>query len=517
MDSSPEVTPHISGPVRYDTMSTISSDKQPLLPSGRWCITLHGNCSRCGHHHKAAVIQINVAEGVCQASHVKCDRCNQKWLTIGGVNTTQISLLSSVTADPDFEELNFRSTLFSIVRSAASVASPAALANVPEDSSRVPSRSSSIRSLHGTAVDVSSPQLGSPSSKDANSPFDPSNDRTMPERLPNDIAIRNPKLLRSSRSKLFNLKHKLGTTIDMLKKVSLKGFISRSKKEKAKTAAKGEGKLPIIEQLGSQEPPTLQKNVAFETPRELQTQNCGPSDNAEDVCCNSAKTAARAVEDLKSFDREAIRNMAPNQCKDWIREQITAFKHRRSHHCNCKRRHSASSISDHSSVLFLPTAQAIRRHSLEQMGSQFDSLPLGSLFTHTGPLTISATRISEADTAVENQPHSSSPRQSLLDFAQRQAHRSRSPRPASLALSRHSRNSRQYLRSSRAQRDSMDSVLAGSTVRNSWRGVDRLSAMSLSPQTMLASSDSLEQTRSPDHVDREGISSITPQEDNATP
>jgi hypothetical protein len=170
--------------------------------------------------------------------------------------------------------------------------------------------------------------------------------------------------------------------------------------------------------------------------------------------------------------------MTPRQRHVWIRERITAFKRSKccsSFQCDCKRRHSTSSISDyhsqvpHRSATATPTFQ---HYSLEQMGSQFDAIPAGALFTHTGPLTISATRISEADTAVENQEGPSSPRSSQY------ARRSRSPRPASLFRSRISWQQSGY---APTQRDSMDSVLA-MTVRNSWRGWDRLSIASVTPQ-----------------------------------
>ena len=126
-------------PCRRDTMSTISSEKPSPLPTGFWRITMHGNCPRCHHHHKSVMVPFKISSEPTETHSVYCERCGQKWFTVGGLNTTQISLLSTKTTDLDPEEVNFRDTLFSIVRSAMAVASPTSLTSVPEAPPRLPS------------------------------------------------------------------------------------------------------------------------------------------------------------------------------------------------------------------------------------------------------------------------------------------------------------------------------------------------------------------------------------------
>lgn len=132
-----------SNPTRRDTVSTVDSDKYTPIPPGDWSFTLHGNCARCNHHHKSAVVHIKIHDNSSEASHLICEHCRQKWLTIGGVNTTQLSLLSSRTTELEAEDVNFRRALINIMRSTTSVAAPTALSSVPEATSRHSSRDNS--------------------------------------------------------------------------------------------------------------------------------------------------------------------------------------------------------------------------------------------------------------------------------------------------------------------------------------------------------------------------------------
>ncbi|KAF2442659.1 hypothetical protein P171DRAFT_47272 [Karstenula rhodostoma CBS 690.94] len=473
MDVPPETFPSSSASIRRDTMSTISSDKQPSPPSGSWPVTIHGNCARCGHYHKAAVVQIHLVEGMCEASDVVCDRCGQKWLTVGGLNSTQISLLSTVTTELDYGEINFRYTLLSMVRSTVSIASPTALANVPEDPSPTPSRKSSARC-----------------------------DRKLPDDSANAERGIN-RNYRTNASPVFNVEARPTLKNEPMARSSLPSLSKNGTpalkviRRKLKNAFESEGSVPNTEME------IQRQSTSLEVVASASLGNERPSRPAKYDDGGPAKTTRQIIEDLKSVDKEAIRNMTPKQRDMWIRERITAFKQskrRSALQCDCKRRHSTSSIGDYYS---LPphrsaTTSTFQRYSLEQMGSQFDALPAGALFTHTGPLTISATRISEADTAVELPEGSSSPRSSL------HAH-SRSPRPASLFRSRLSWQQPRY---ARTQRDSMDSVLAG-TARSSWRGVDRLSLASVAPQDISTGSDAPETSRSADPVMEEEVSTTS--------
>lgn len=473
MDLSHETFSVRSTPRRRDTMSTVSSDKVPSLPTGSWPLTIHGNCSRCGHYHKAAIIQIHVIEGICEASHVICERCGQKWLTIGGTNNTQISLLSTITTDLDYDELNFRYTLFSMVRSTTSVALPTVLSNVPEDPSPTPSRSSSGRH-RGYPQESVDPHSGDTSYKNNPTPtFE--HEATTKKSYVDPIMGKGPSSKRTrSRGPMFNnIKRKFKSSIGILRRVHLKGAGRPEKKVKSDMDSIDR----TIDEHRQSQPPLGSSEDSVSEINEVE-ESCRDSENAHQ---DRGTAATQAIQNLKSFDKEVIRNMTPQQRKDWIREQITTFNRRATCDCGCKRRYSSPSPNEPSNIReyeVSPTASSFQRAALDQMGSQFDAIP-GAFFTHTGPLTISATRISEAVTAVDNQSAASTPRHSRLDFVQ-QAHHSRSPRPASLL---HSRNSWQPSRNSRVQRNSLDSVLVGSTVRSSWRGPARLSNVSLVAQT----------------------------------
>ncbi|KAL5409550.1 hypothetical protein PMIN03_005897 [Paraphaeosphaeria minitans] len=485
MDVPPETFPSPSASIRRDTVSTMSSDKLPSLPSGRWPITIHGNCARCGHHHKAATIQIHVVEGICEASHVVCDRCGQKWLTIGGLNSTQISLLSTVTTELDYGEINFRYTLFSMVRSATSIASPTALANVPEDPSPLPSRSSSARYTRHF-FDASKRSLREYRANASSDGYAEARPTQVLDSEP--IAEKSmPSLPNNSSPALKRIKRKLKKVFGVLKKVHHKALSHKSRR--SEPTAESDGKEPNTETEMQRQTTSTGIVVPVSPGNKKPFRHVGGGDSVP------AKITGQAIEDLGSVDKGTIRNMTPKQRDTWVRGRITAYKQSKSRsalQCDCKRRHSASSIGDYS---LLPhrsaTTPIFQRYSLDQMGSQFDALPPGAFFNHTGPLTISATRISEADTAVEHQEDFSSPQTS------------QHARPASLFRSR---LSWQQSRHARTQRDSLDFVLAN-PIRH-LRGLDRLSLASVTSQDILTEVDARELPSSANPV-VEGVSTTS--------
>lgn len=463
MDVPPETIPLSSASTRRDTISTMSSDRQPSLPSGRWPITIHGNCTRCGHHHKAATIHLHVAAGICEANHVNCDRCGQRWLAVGGLNSTQISLLSTVTTEVDRGEINFRYTLFSMVRSAASIASPTALANVPEDPPSVPSRSPSARNARHPSDAPVRHEQGNPHENYTNSPLN-DNVEPGPTKALEDGPIAGysmPGPPRNNLPALLIIRRKLTNALGMLRNVQFKTLSHRSRR--LKSTAQRQGKDSITE-------PTLQRRS---TSPSVISAAFSKNERLEDDHSSPEKTTGQVFEDLEFVNKGTIRNMTPKQRDTWIRERITAYKRsKRSSHfqCDCKRRHSSCSTG----VYSLPprhsaSTPAFQRYSLDQMGSQFDVLPPGAFFNHTGPLTISASRISEADTAVEQQDELSGRRSPQHAFR--------------------SRLSWQQLRNARTQRNSLDSVLANTT--RSSRAIDRLSLASIVPQDISNGSSAL--------------------------
>ncbi|KAH6644599.1 hypothetical protein C7974DRAFT_24327 [Boeremia exigua] len=137
---------------RRESSSSYSSDAYSPLPPGLWTLDVHGNCSKCHHHHSSARVQINISRSPNGTTHVRCERCREKWLTFGGRNQTQLSLLSVDSVPPNPTAVHVRYSLINMIRSATAVAalSPvlAGIAELPTPA--VPSRQ---QSYHVTSLD----------------------------------------------------------------------------------------------------------------------------------------------------------------------------------------------------------------------------------------------------------------------------------------------------------------------------------------------------------------------------
>ena len=136
---------------RHDSSSSHSSDAYAPLPSGRWILKLHGKCVRCHHHHSSAKFRVNVPHNPSITTHLRCKACNEKWISIGGRNVTQLSSLSIESERPDAVVANDRYPVTDMVRSTATLAAlPPVLAEVAGSaSSPGPSRP---RPLHSHQV-----------------------------------------------------------------------------------------------------------------------------------------------------------------------------------------------------------------------------------------------------------------------------------------------------------------------------------------------------------------------------
>ncbi|KAF2683839.1 hypothetical protein K458DRAFT_404764 [Lentithecium fluviatile CBS 122367] len=464
----------IPGPNRRDTMSTVSSERHNSVPAGAWHILIHGNCTSCGHHHKAATIPFKVSDDPSEASDVLCERCGHKWLTLGGLNTTQISLLSTLTTDADKEDVELRCTLVEIVRSATGIMSPGPLSSVPEDASHVPSRENSTRNKEDNAQRIPEPDTHHIASDAVGSPRQTADQDTAAGSRTFDHQSTGRELLSNNveltKAVLRSLKRKLRRHFPILKKVHLTKFIRPEASKEAVEAPKNP--FPT-EPRRNETPPLSAGPPAADTDEQKVNENeqSQPKD-AEDVC-TPAMSAAQAIDDAKKFPKETIRNMTPEQRALWIREQITAFKCRCSRQCSCRHsRRSSSFMVDGGTRVHilspLPSFELPRRHSLEGIGSHLTEFPPGMFFTDGRPPTISATRTSEAETIVESNTIGSSPRNSRVDFVQRQRHRSWSPRPTSLISYR--QPLQQLAQHRLVAQNSMDSIITGGAVRSSSRG-----------------------------------------------
>jgi hypothetical protein len=246
-------------PTRRNTTSTISSDKYAPIPAGCWSFTLHGNCPRCHHHHNSTIIRCNISDDPIEASHILCEHCKQRWLTIGGKNITQISLLSTKTTEPDCEETDFRYTLINIVRAASAIASPIALASVPEAVSRQPSWGSLQRSIphtfQGSTVrSNANPTTTQETNKSSTSSIGQTNTNAFTMHHQGTQHLKPG----SAKTILNNLKNKLRSAFPVLKKAHLRNFLRSS--GRSKTTTKAEGKRPIMPSP-EKEDTTTERNI----------------------------------------------------------------------------------------------------------------------------------------------------------------------------------------------------------------------------------------------------------------
>ncbi|KAF2642112.1 hypothetical protein P280DRAFT_293612 [Massarina eburnea CBS 473.64] len=234
------------GQNRRDTVSTVSSEKHSPMPTGVWSLTLHGNCSRCHHHHKSAVVQFKIFDNPSEGSDVHCEHCKHKWLTIGGINTTQISLLSTRTTAVGSEEIDLRYRLNSIIRSATAIASPVALASVPEVLPNLPSRGHSQRM----------PSHEPESNTHANGKNKNRHDAELPTNLPIDQSNSTPSWSHRQRPQepkprwtkdfLRSLKRKLRDALPVLKGIHFRDLLDTPRK--FKLASKTEGKRSVADE-----------------------------------------------------------------------------------------------------------------------------------------------------------------------------------------------------------------------------------------------------------------------------
>jgi len=99
-----------------------NDDCKPL-PVGSWTLPFHGTCPRCHHYHKAVQVKIKVTQDPSQASYIHCENCKDPWAAFGARNSTQISLLSTATTEPDSIANEVRHKLIDIVKIASAKAS----------------------------------------------------------------------------------------------------------------------------------------------------------------------------------------------------------------------------------------------------------------------------------------------------------------------------------------------------------------------------------------------------------
>lgn len=86
---------------RRNTALSPGSESHASSVAGLVTLPLHGDCSRCHHHHSSARFRVNLFRNSNIMTNLVCERCKEKWLVMGGRNTTQLSLPSLKYTRPD--------------------------------------------------------------------------------------------------------------------------------------------------------------------------------------------------------------------------------------------------------------------------------------------------------------------------------------------------------------------------------------------------------------------------------
>lgn len=460
---------------RHDTSSTVGSGYQAAvpLPPGFYTLPIHGNCPRCHHYHRAATINVRVSGDFSQPSHVYCEKCKQKWLAFGGGNSTRISLLSTHTTEPDLPELNFRKELIGMVRSVTSIASPAALASVPEQPSVSPSREISVRSRNiNEGQESNTAHSRSPiSGHDIFAASTSGRDTARTDQPPTGVSHTSQPSKR--RGKVYQqLKIIIKDHFRALRKLRLKPYL---RGKKAKVSDKGRGKLPL--------PQADPIDDDFTASKKTQTGNSGIQSRQDTITgsdCNKVDQPNPA-EAQDSPMKEMLQKMNEAQRVAWIREQFADYKCRCPSQCFCRRvpestspPHASDSGNQRTNSTPSPmvSPQDPQPHDFFMIGSHFHGFQAGDL--HYDPARLlsngSQTRLSQEATAVDTDSITVTSNPSYLDIAQPHSHRSRSPRPMSPPPPPGPSRLRQSIGPDELEgRPSIDLFTSGTPVRNTSR------------------------------------------------
>jgi len=393
----------------HDTTSSIGSAVQ--LPPGYWAMNLSGNCPSCHHHHKSLLMRVRVSGDSTQFGDVHCEKCRGLWLAFGQVNTTRLSLLSTMSIEPPPLESEFRAALIHIIRAATPIAAlSSTLTAIPEAGSSIPSSETSVRSTH---VGIQRPSIvtrnepGSTSAGLANSMSG----------LRNTKEHRRIHLTKRFGEKGSHFIHYIKQRI--VSKLPNHGIWFSTKKKSTPKQRRHVHEIwaPNVP------PPSLTSIPLDDITSSSVTLEAGLTVNPPDVCAGSS-TSADALASLKALDPQVLQPLPAHQRFTWGRKQFTEFRALPTSPINRPVMVDSETQISTAESLQLTSGPYSRRHSiLAYMGSWLSSNEYldsnrGSNATLNGrPLSVSETRLSEADTIVETLRGSRERRPHSLNFA----------------------------------------------------------------------------------------------------
>lgn len=444
------------GLTRQNTNSSTGSALRP--PNGNWAFEISGVCPSCHHYHKSLRVHVRISNDFTQVRDVYCKRCKRLLLSSGNANATRLSLLSTISLEPDPIETEFRTTLIHMIRASTPIAMlSSVLTVIPEVTSAGPSRETSIRSRSGR------------SSRMPTTTFDDNPLQTTVRSIGRYKYNKNS--LAEGRQILSNIKQKVRTRFFKSRNIpfNLGKWFSRKESSKYENRHQDPACAPISAS------PTIE---IAPSPREEHAESLEEIDTNFDLAtldvCTSSTTAADALASLKTLDPQALRALPPQKRISWGRKQLTEFKTRFSGvaaHTAPPGMTDTDGVTERGEYLRWLDGLSPRRHSiLAFLGGGFPSYEdndfrRASDHTLNGrPLSMSETHLSEADTLVDGVSISSAPRHILAETLHRDHRRSLPPRPLSIDNIVHDWS--QIQRNRAEARRSMDSTATGGAVRS---------------------------------------------------
>jgi hypothetical protein len=392
---------------------------------------------------------VRIADDFDQVGDVHCKRCGRLWLAFGNANATRLSLLSTLSIEPDPIENEFRSTLIHMIRSITPIAalSPT-LTVIPEAASASLSRETSVRSTAGRDVRRTA-------TDNLNDAVETSVDKYGKPSLANGRRI------------LSTVTHKARARFFKSGKISF-GFRRWFSKEENENLKRGShqqdpASAPIVAPLSTaiSTPPSHEHTEAQE---EVST-NFDPA--ALDVSASSTN-AVEALASLKALSPQVLQNLPQQERISWARRQLTDFRARHSSITAYMTTHDTGNGEGLHDRFGYP---APRPHSiLAYVGGGFDpyedwnSHSERDRTTNGRPRSMSETGTSDADTLVDDRSISSTPRHIFVETLHRDHRRSLSPRPPSMCSTVHDWS--QIHRNRAEARRSIDSTMTGGNVRS---------------------------------------------------
>lgn len=330
------------------------------LPPGCWTVPFHGNCPRCHHYHRAAQIQVKVTEDPSQVSHVRCEKCQEKWAAFGGVNTTRISLLSTATTEPDNLNRQVRYSLIQIVEMA--VEAKASLEPVTELSSpalsRQPSEAASTSAAPWNPEVSTHPVVSVPSARDVVEV--------------NHQQDESPEVTSEERSKLPKQHHR---TIQLFSRLKIKMTTQLAKLRRAHLKLKVSFQQPVAYTRKPNPSPTrtpqtstLNVDPINDTSATPQTRSVLSEDMPDameldqDIDDKPTGRLAEVITFIAGLDKDTLSSLDDQERAKWMRETYTNFKKRNQRTAGC------SSTTETSNMSFSPpSAVQFDRRSYEVM------------------------------------------------------------------------------------------------------------------------------------------------------